>query len=337
MHHHERRPAREDTLIKVVVNDNGGNAGANDFGLMIGGTSVTSGQTLDVNSNTAFALNEAGLTGYSFVSITGAGCPAALGGEVTLNEGQEITCTITNDDRPAKITLIKVVVNDNGGNAGVNDFGLSIGATTVDSGQTLNVSSNISIALNEAGLTGYSFVSITGAGCPAALGGEVNLNEGQEITCTITNDDRPAKITLIKYVVNNNGGTAGVNDFGLTIGGIAVTSGQTLDVDSNTAIALNEAGLTGYSFVSITGAGCPTTLGGEVTLNEGQEITCTIRNNDNPPSLTLVKQVDNTYCGAGCATPADFTLTASGTIRHLRLRAPTTCRSRRFPATPCIR
>ena len=43
--------------------------------------------------------NEAGLSGYQFVSITGdAKCPSILGGTVSLNEGESITCTITNDD-----------------------------------------------------------------------------------------------------------------------------------------------------------------------------------------------------------------------------------------------
>ncbi len=35
----------------------------------------------------------------------------------------------------------------------------------------------------------------------------------------------PPLLTLVKNVINDNGGTAGVNDFGLTIGGVGVTSG----------------------------------------------------------------------------------------------------------------
>jgi hypothetical protein len=213
------------TLIKSVTNDNGGNAGVNDFGLTIGGTGVNSGDTLDVNSNTPIALNEAGLLGYSFVSITGdAKCPSELGETVTLNEGESVTCTITNDDDSPTITLNKNVNNDNGGNAGENDFGLTIGGTSVNSGETLGINANTPYALDEVGLAGYSFVSITGdAKCPGVLGGTVTLDEGEDVTCTITNDDTAASITLIKSVTNDNGGNAGVNDFGLTIGGTGVT------------------------------------------------------------------------------------------------------------------
>ena len=302
------------TLIKSVTNDNGGNAGVNDFGLTIGATGVNSSQTLDVMANTPYALNEAGLTGYTFVSLTGdAKCPSVLGGTVTLDEGEDITCTITNDDQAPTITLNKVVNNNHGGNAGINDFGLTIGATGATSGQTLAVNSNTPIALNEAGLTGYTFVSLTGnAKCPSVLGGTVTLDEDEDITCTITNEDIAPTITLNKVVNNNHGGNAGINDFGLTIGATGVTSGQTLDVNSNTPIALNEAGLTGYNFVSLTGdEECPDVLGGTVTLDEGEDITCTITNEDIAPTITLIKNVSNN--NGGNAGENDFGLTIGAT------------------------
>ncbi|OGM10357.1 hypothetical protein A2Y68_02895 [Candidatus Woesebacteria bacterium RBG_13_46_13] len=264
------------TLTKVVISDNGGNAGVNDFGLSIGGAPVSSGTTRQVNSNTPITIDEIGLTGYGFVSITGdAKCPAQLGGTVTLNEGESVSCTITNDDEAPTITLVKDVINDNGGLAGENDFGLTIGGTGVNSNQTLTVVANTPYVITEAGKTGYAFVSISGAGCPAELGGTVTPNEGEDIVCTITNDDVSPTVTLNKIV---RGGEAGVNDFGLTVGGQGVNSGQTVNVTANTPIGLNEAGLDGYSFDSITGAGCPSTLGGTVTLGEGGSITCTIIN-----------------------------------------------------------
>jgi len=303
------------TLIKSVDNGNGGNAGVDDFGLTIGGTSVTSGQTLAVSANTQIALDEVGLSGYNFVSIgqganDSAKCPSVLEGTVTLDEGESITCTIANNDVAPTITLIKSVDNGNGGNAGVDDFGLTIGGTSVTSGQTLAVSANTPIALDEAGLTGYTFVSITGNGCPSQLGDSVTLDEGQDLVCTITNDDEAPTITLIKNVVNDNNGNAGENDFGLTIGATSVNSNQTLPVDANTAYILNEAGLTGYTFVSITGNGCPSQLGDSVTLDEGQDLVCTITNDDEAPKLTLIKTVvtDN----GGNALPDDFLLTVGG-------------------------
>ncbi len=293
------------TLIKNVINDNGGNAGVNNFGLTIGGVPVTSGQTIEVDANTSVAINEAGLTGYEFVSIAGEGCPTQLGGTVTLDEGESVTCTITNDDIAPSITLIKEVINDNGGNAGSDDFGISVGGSAVLSGATTTVSANTPIVINEVGLTGYSFVSISGdAKCPEILGGTVTLDEGESITCTITNNDVGPTITLTKVVVNNNGGNAQPNDFDPTIDGNVVLSGSTTQVSANQPHTINETVLDGYNFVSITGdAKCPNTLGGTVTLDEGENISCTITNDDIIPTITLIKEVIG-----GNADPDDFGL-----------------------------
>lgn len=93
----------------------------------------------------------------------------------------------------------------------------------------------------------------------------------------------PPTITLTKQVINDDGGTAGPNDFGLTVNGAPVISGEAVAVPSGTPVAINEAGLPGYTFVSISGdAGCPTVLGGTVTLGVGETLHCIITNDDEP-------------------------------------------------------
>ena len=42
---------------------------------------------------------------------------------------------------------------------------------------------------------------------------------GESATCTITNDDIPAKLTLVKQVVNDDGGTAAATAWTLTATG----------------------------------------------------------------------------------------------------------------------
>ena len=72
-----------------MINDDGGDAVADDFALTVGGAGVQSGVTVEVAANTAIALDETLVSGYDFVSISGdAKCPAALGGTVTLDEGE---------------------------------------------------------------------------------------------------------------------------------------------------------------------------------------------------------------------------------------------------------
>jgi hypothetical protein len=148
-----------------------------------------------VLANTAYVLDEVGLTGYNFVSI-GAGvgdsakCPIVLGGEVTLVEGENVTCTIANDDVAPQLTLIKNVTNDNGGIAQSEEFNLTVGGNPVLSGESNLYAANTPLAINETLLTSYAFVDITGdPKCPAVLGGEITLDEGDDITCTLNNDD----------------------------------------------------------------------------------------------------------------------------------------------------
>ena len=64
---------------------------------------------------------------------------------------------------------------------------------------------------------------------------------------------------------------------------------------------------TGYTFTGFSGD-CDSS--GNVTVVPGEMKTCTVTNNDDAPSLTLVKVV--TDDNGGTATEADFTLTATG-------------------------
>ena len=302
------------TLTKDVINDDGGDAVADDFALTVGGAGVQSGVAVEVDANTAIALDETLVSGYDFVSITGdAKCPAALGGTVTLDEGENISCTITNDDVAPTITLTKDVINDDGGDAVADDFALTVGGAGVQSGVAVEVAANTPIALDETLVSGYDFVSISGdAKCPTALGGTVTLDEGENISCTMTNDDIAPTITLTKDVINDDGGDAVADDFALTVGGAGVQSGVAVEVAANTPIALDETLVSGYDFVSISGdAQCPTALGGTVTLDEGENISCTITNDDITPTLTVVKHVVND--DEGTAVASDWTMDIAGT------------------------
>ena len=50
-------------------------------------------------------------------------------GSVTVATGDEpVTCSITNDDQPIELIIEKVVVNDDGGTAVVDDFGITTNA-----------------------------------------------------------------------------------------------------------------------------------------------------------------------------------------------------------------
>ena len=116
------------------------------------------------------------------------------------------------------------------------------------------------------------------------------------------------RCTLVKKVVNDNGGTATAAMWALT-----ATGYDALSPDAGT-YPLSEAPVDpftgeGYTQTSLT---CDNAVGPvtSVTLGLGEDVTCTFVNNDDAPSLTLVKQVVND--NGGTAVAGDWTLTATG-------------------------
>ena len=87
------------TLLKQVVNDNDGTAEADDFELRIDGIIVEQGVPIEIAANESHTIDEDGIDGYDFANITGdEKCPDSLDENFTLEEGENISCIITNDD-----------------------------------------------------------------------------------------------------------------------------------------------------------------------------------------------------------------------------------------------
>ncbi len=277
------------TLVKDPTNDDGGNALPDDFKLTIGGTAAISGTAYTLEANKSYTINETQLTGYTFTSITGdKKCPTTLGGSITLAPGDDITCTITNDDQKSSITLIKQVINNNGGTAGVNEFGLSIGGTDVVSGEKLVLKSNESYIIDEVGLDGYHYVSLNGNKCPDYLGGTVELKPGENIVCTITNDDQPGTLIVKKVVINDNGGTLKPEDFAFKINNSNPTSFES-DGQNNISV---DAG--SYTIVEPSVLGYKTTYNNcnNVIISNGKTETCVITNDDTYGKVVVTKYND---------------------------------------------
>ncbi|HEY7600319.1 MAG TPA: right-handed parallel beta-helix repeat-containing protein, partial [Candidatus Limnocylindrales bacterium] len=272
---------------------NGGNAGANDFGLTIGGNAATSGTAYTLDANTPYAIDEAGLAGYSFVDITGdAECPALLGGTVTLDEGTNVTCTITNDDQPASLTIVKHVINDNGGDAEAADWTMDVSAVNPSDnnfagaespGVTIMIDAGAYSVGESGGPSGYSLSSSAQCSGTAVVGGTY--------TCTLTNNDIQPTVTVTKqlspssdpgrfnllidgttYATNvGNGGTTGPR--GINAGS------RTVSETGGTVPATNLANYTTAINCGAWGSGAGTSL--NLTLNPGDVVECTITNTVN--------------------------------------------------------
>lgn len=306
------------TLGAVVINDDGGQLGGSDFPLSVlfpdssiaaQGTDTDSGL---VTTLTPFPL-DAGT--YTLVDPGGAGYTAnmwscqggtLLGTQLTLAAGEIADCVLLKDDIGPLLTLVKEVVNNDAGTAVNTDWVLDATSNTsgisVLSGQS-GVSGSVradSYTLSEiGGPAGYSGVWACDGG--SLSGDQLTLALGQDVTCTITNDDDPqSTITLNKIVINDSGGTSGADAFTLTVladdNSVAVTGVDTISSQATSLTpvvvapgnyTLTETGPTGYAagLWSCTGG---TLVGNQLTIALGDHVTCTVTNDD-LPSLGWVK------------------------------------------------
>ena len=174
-------------VTKIVINDNGGSAVPFNFTMIVNGTNVNPSSfpgnsfgtivTLDAGT---YNVTEIGLAGYS--AIFSADCSG------TINDNETKTCIVTNDDIQPRLTVIKNVINDNGGTAVPSDFTISVTGTDVSPSSFSGSSSGTLVTLDagsynvtETGPSGY-----TGS-FSADCSGTISLGESK--TCTITNDD----------------------------------------------------------------------------------------------------------------------------------------------------
>ncbi|MFN8434635.1 MAG: sortase [Anaerolineales bacterium] len=296
------------TLQKTVVNDNGGNEATSAWTLTATGPTSFSGVGPTVNNVTSFdaghyVLSESGATGYTQTSLV---CSGSVDNDLTdgidIALGEDVTCTFTNNDQPAQLTLQKTVVNDNGGTASSIDFIPSVNGTSTTWNTPMTLDAGV-YTVSETSLSGYAAGS-WGGDC--AADGSIVLTPGQIATCTITNDDIAATITLQKTVVNDNGGNATQSNFIPSIDGNPTSWGTPVAV-SLTPHLVSESILPGYS-AGLWGGDCATD--GSITLSLGQNAVCTITNDDIAPTLTLIKVVTNN--DGGTALVSDWILTADG-------------------------
>ena len=323
-------------VFKDVVNDDGGTEERGAWELSATpeeGDAVSGhdGDELTLVANTPYELGETGPAGYDLTDLTcspridlmlarGAAYDVSTTNRtITLQPGDEVDCTFTNDDRPGTLTLTKKVVNDDGGTAVAADWNGSLHAAlgdddalSFDSGQTLTVSAG-AYTLWEDARAGYAQTNLSCTADGSPLDGDtVHVGSGQSVSCVFTNDDIAPRLTLVKEVDNAFGGSAQPGDWRLmatTPGGpnLNVTSGTASDVTANVAYALSESGTTGYQRTNLvcTAGDEPFPLEGDVlTLGLADDVTCTFTNTELPGTLTLHKAL--TTGVGGSAQPSDW-------------------------------
>ena len=182
--------------------------------------------------------------------------------------------------------------------------------------------------------TGWQLELLLGARCviqtatPTGTGTDTNtgvtdleIRSGLETICTFSNIENVelthARLTLVKNVTSDNGGTAATTDWTLSAAGPSNKSGAggfTNELVSAGSYTLSEtgtvAGYTNGTTYSCVKNGNAPVENNTIQLVGGDNATCTITNNDNAPSLTLNKVVTND--NGGTALESAWTLEANG-------------------------
>lgn len=267
---------------------------SSDLFLYEPGTSVTITETLP-----------GGLPSWDLTAITCVDSEGAIQTSVDLSEGsvtfdtiagEQITCTFVNEQE-AEITVVKEVVNDNGGTAGSDDFQLYLNESPVDSGDPNHVPAG-EYEVTEDLSEGYEQTSISCEDSQGPVDHPVDLSEGQSVTCTVINDDIAPGLTVVKNVINDDGGTAVAADFQLYVNDVPVEQGVAVEFPANTPLEVSEDLLDGYAqtgLVCVDNEAPSGTVTHPVTLTPGQSVTCTITNDDRTrPQVTVVKATDPT-------------------------------------------
>jgi len=207
----------EITLVKNLINDDGGTGLLTDFVLSatgpntITGVSGTSSVTKAVVQPGTYLLAETTVPGYTVSNWVCTGATGVSGNKIDLVGGDHAVCTITNnDDKFSTLTLEKNLTNDAGGSAVVSDFTLSYsGAGGSGSGVMGDAAiTNVvvpagSYTLTESTVPGYSLENIRCDGADSDGSDGVDIQPGEKVVCVFLNDDQGIDLSVAKSVSNN--------------------------------------------------------------------------------------------------------------------------------------
>jgi uncharacterized repeat protein (TIGR01451 family) len=292
------------------------------------GDPLDCGDSLDVSvtAGAAYEITEgaAGTTDLAnYTSELSDDCSGTLA-----NFGDTATCTITNTLKDApKLTVNKVCPNgkaNDGDRFQVKRNGTNVGSALDCDGSTdVTVTAGVAYTITE-GAAGTAdlanYTTAFGEGCSGTL-----AHFGDTADCTITNTLKAApKLTVIKHVVNDNGGTKAAADFTLTVSGTSPSPASFPGSEAGTDVtlqpgpyAVNEAAVSGYS--TTKSASCAGSL-----AHFGDTATCIVTNDDQaapppPPPPLRAPEIDLAITKADSPDPVSvgglltYTLTVTNT------------------------
>src|SRR6266705_1605432 len=202
----------------------------------------------------------------------------------------------------------------------LTSFSLADDGTTANTQLFSNITTFQPYTVNETPLPdGWTVTSVTcsvtspngGTSSTSNTTATINMNEGENWTCTYANSLQQAHLIVIEHVINDNGGTKVAGDFAIhAFGGSAnpasfpgaETPGT--DVTITALPAGTRYHVSGDAVSGYTGSFSADCSG---TILPGQTKTCTATSDDIAPHLIVIQHVVND--NGGTKTAADFALT----------------------------
>ena len=239
----------------------------NNGGLLAGETLISNGETIDLEHSTSYTLVPVQLAGF----ISSFWCPSGdMDFDDTLLHVYRdilIECTVTYTAVETRLTVDVEVVNNHGGTLEPSDFWTV--ANLPNGSQNGYVYSEVDSRYKRLPIT----CSDDASGEPIArVGSRVALDPGQQVTCTVVYDDRPAGISFATSIDDPT------LDARLALGNTTTRSGQYRSRDAGEYV-LDARPLAGYAFVGtqcVSGGSTTNVVPGEShRFENGSLTTCT--------------------------------------------------------------
>ncbi|MCX8194587.1 MAG: hypothetical protein N3G22_00550, partial [Candidatus Micrarchaeota archaeon] len=265
----EEKPSK--LIVNKAIINHGGSATYETFApYKVGDTAVELGQEYTFDSGT-YTVSEA--THEDYYTTFSGDCDE--NGQITLTPGETKVCNITNEEKPSKLIVNKIVINNNGGTLTAEAFPLFVNGAPIISGSEKTLDSGAYI-VSEIQQPGYMLVSYSG---DCDENGQITLTPGETKVCNITNDDISPKLIVIKRVINDQGGKATASNFTIYVNGTNVSLSSFRGSENGTIVYLNpgtynvwETNVSGY--IASFSANC------SGTISIGETKTCIVTNND---------------------------------------------------------
>ncbi len=257
------------TVQKLVIN-HGGAKGTADFApYMVGTGTVTLGTAVTLDPGT-YLVSET--VDPNYTQTFSGDCSAS--GSVTLVSRDAKTCTITNEEKRATITVNKTVINHGSANDASHFAPYTVGATTVTLGvPTIMDAGTYTVAET----TDANYTQTFSGDCD--VNGSVTLTPGSAKVCTITNEEQQATtgtVTVHKTVINHGSANDASHFAPYTVGGTAVTLDVATSFNPGTYTV---AETTDPNYTQTFSGDCD--AAGQVTVTAGTAKVCTITNEEN--------------------------------------------------------